>query len=94
MNVLPGEHYYVSAWQKPLKDTIGGFIVIEDTVGNPFRIEGRTISKKDSSGWELLDLYFKIPDDFCSNVVNVYVWNAYKVPLLIDDYKIMKTKVK
>ena len=94
MNVLPGDHYYVSVWQHPLKDSIGGVIVIEDTIGNPFRIEGRAISKKDSSGWELMDLFFKVPDDYFSSVVNIYVWNANKTPLLVDDFKIMKTDVK
>ncbi|MFK7905727.1 MAG: hypothetical protein AB8B69_11410, partial [Chitinophagales bacterium] len=88
-NPRPNEHFHISVWQYKVKGE-NGIIAANGNEGSDFYIQSNKTTKKDSLGWELLELSFKIPANADIETLKIYVYQKGISELYLDDLTIEK----
>lgn len=89
-NLKPGQLYEASMWR------VGGdddaYLVAAAKNTEAFYAQSKGYIEKDKQGWEKLVLTIKVPDNFSSDKLNIYLWNHGGKPAWFDDFEISRYK--
>ncbi|MGB1242840.1 MAG: CotH kinase family protein, partial [Chitinophagales bacterium] len=88
-NPRPNEAFYISVWQYKVKGD-NAIIAASGNKGSDFYIQSNKTIKKDSLGWELLELSFKIPMDKDIADLKIYAYQQGVTEVYLDDMTIEK----
>ncbi len=88
-NPRPNERFHVSVWQYKTKGE-NGVIAASAAKADVFYKQSNKTTKKDTLGWELLELSFDIPVDVSIDVLKIYVYQRKDSELFLDDLRIEK----
>lgn len=88
MDVLPGEKYRISVWRQAANND--GCLVAASSPEALFYQQSCDFSETGEKGWRQLRLEIRIPENFGSNQLKLYVWNSGRDKVFFDDLLIEK----
>jgi CotH protein len=86
----PGEMYKASVWRYREKGGDDGNLVVSGNGEGEFYKATKSIIKS-VSGWELLEIIFRIPSYKTVDQISIYVFSEGHYPLYFDDLLVQKT---
>lgn len=87
-NAHPDDYYEITVWRKA--DVKTGVIVASDKKSQNFYQKGSNVIKKDTNGWEQLQLELFIPPQYGITDYKVYIYNPSEHVAYFDDFKITR----
>jgi len=88
LKTKPCYDYEVSVWRYSTDKN--GVLVASAKNSSDFYIPASVGSQKNSKGWELIKLKFRIPKNYPDNTLNFYLWNNGKTTVYFDDFRIQE----
>ncbi len=91
-NPVPGDFYFIDAWEYIPDGDKGAILVATDENSNYFYKPVKKSCETDSAGWRHYAIKFQIPEKMRGRYMKIYFWNQTKKPVYIDDYTILRKR--
>lgn len=81
--------YTVTFWKNTVADDV--FIVAQSATNiKDFYINSKKVIEEGQNGWKKVVLEFSIPEKFNNKDFKIYIWNASKADVYVDDFMIIE----
>jgi len=87
-DVRPNDYYEISIWRYGSKKD--AFLIVSAGSADPLYLQTDGYSETNTEGWQKIEISVKIPNEFKSNKLKIYLWNHSKSPVWFDDFCITK----